>query len=38
MFMVLKDINYKTHTELFTVELKKKKKENTIDTPFFYTY
>ena len=37
MFMVLKDINYKTQTELFTVELKKKK-ENTIDTPFFYTY
>ena len=27
MFMVLKDINYKTHTELFTVELKKKKKK-----------
>ena len=25
MFMFLEDINYKTHTELFTVELKKKK-------------
>ena len=28
MFMVLKDINYKTHTELFTVELKKKKRKH----------